>query len=412
VGLHRLVRLFTRFSAQVSAPAANSLEEFAGSLGFCDRNSFQRLLEHERRRSRRNNQPLNAVGLRYGAPGAAPSGAEADQSAWKRILEEVAHHLRDTDLRHFDGHEITVLLPDTNSDGASVAGQRLADLTSTCLEGVVPSAEAKKYLAFRHWLVTEVNPPARAEDSQPPTPSGSRDGRAERGSGRFDGRASPRPPTHSRSRWSGPALAKRAIDLVGASTGTVLALPVMAVIALAIKLTSPGPVLFRQPRLGHGGRVFSMLKFRTMRVDGDDQLHRDYIRSLIENGTRENRGTADQPVFKLTNDPRVIPLGCFLRRWSLDELPQLWNVIAGDMSLVGPRPSVHYEVENYRSWYFQRLEAKPGLTGLWQVHGRARTTFDDMVRMDLRYIRKWSLLLDLRLMARTFDAVLRRQGGL
>jgi lipopolysaccharide/colanic/teichoic acid biosynthesis glycosyltransferase len=408
VAILGLVKLFTSPSTRVSGAGTKSLEEFASRLGFWDTASFQRLLDHERRRSRRNNQPLSAVGLRYRAsPGA--SSDEPDLLVWRRMLEGIAHHARDTDLKHFDGDEITVLLPETSAARASAAAARLASLIGRRLEGLLPAGQVEHGLIIRHWVVTE-DRPASAGDSEPPAPAGGEE-RTDVGGARVDDRAGSGMPTR-RSRLLQRATVKRTIDIVGASMGILLVLPLMAVIGVAIRLTSPGPALFRQPRLGHRGRRFLMLKFRTMRANGDDQIHREYLRRLIENGEGVNRGTADQPVFKLTNDPRLIPLGCFLRRWSLDELPQLWNVIAGDMSLVGPRPSVYYEVEHYKPWHFQRFEAMPGLTGLWQVDGRARTTFDDMVRMDVRYIRSWSLFLDLTLMARTFDTVLRRQGGL
>ncbi len=325
--------------------------------------------------------------------------------------ECIAHNLRDTDLKHVSGHGLTVLLPNTSADGAAVVGRRLCDIVRTNIGGVRPRAEGRGGAAVRQWRMIET-PPAALGGSRSPAPSGTGEARAECGDRGVAARTLTGAPASLRYRESGPALAKRAIDLVGATLGAVLALPLMGLIAAAIKLTSPGLVLFRQQRIGYRGRAFSMLKFRTMRVDGSEEPHREYIRRLIENGARENRGTESQPVFKLTNDPRVTPLGVFLRRWSLDELPQLWNVMVGDMSLVGPRPSVHYEIQSYRPWHFQRLEAKPGLTGLWQVHGRARTTFDDMVRMDVRYLKRWSLLLDMKLIAGTFGAVLRREGGL
>lgn len=405
-----LTRLLAVWSARFSDSEAVSVGDVA-SLGFSDTDTFRRMLEDEHRRRHGSHRPLSAVAIRYRAAPPEPSVARPARSVRKRMLECVAHNLRDTDLKHFDGRAITVLLPDTSADGAAIVGQRLSDLARTSFEGVVPRGEAGEGVVFRHWPVIEVFP-APVEGSPPPAPAGTGGTRTERGDRGVAGRTPHGAPAHPGHRWSGPALAKRAIDLVGASLGVVLTLPLMGLIAAAIKLTSPGPALFRQQRVGYRGREFSMLKFRTMRVDGNDELHREYIRSLIENGARENRGTESRPVFKLTDDPRVTPLGALLRRWSLDELPQLWNVIAGDMSLVGPRPSVHYEIESYRPWYFQRLEAKPGLTGFWQVHGRARTTFDDMVRMDLRYLKRRSLLLDVKLIAGTFGAVLRRRGGL
>ena len=193
---------------------------------------------------------------------------------------------------------------------------------------------------------------------------------------------------------------KRVIDIVGSAVLLIVIAPVMLAIALMIWLTSKGPVLFRQERVGEGGRRFEILKFRTMRVDAED--HRHAIEDLNE---------ADGPVFKIRQDPRVTGIGRPLRRWSLDELPQLLNVLRGDMSLVGPRPPLPSEVETYNVWELQRLEAKPGLTCIWQVSGRSEVDFRTWVEMDLEYIATWSLVLDLVLLAKTVPAVLKRDGA-
>lgn len=194
--------------------------------------------------------------------------------------------------------------------------------------------------------------------------------------------------------------AKRAFDLTTASLLVLLGLPLWAAIAAAIKLTSPGPVLYRQVRVGRGGREFAMFKFRTM-VRGADGLATQ-LQHL--NGARGSH-------FKIRQDPRVTPVGRWLRRWSLDELPQLLNVLRGEMSLVGPRPAVPREVALYGEEERNRLEATPGITGLWQVSGRADLPFDECVRLDAFYIQNWSLLLDLYILARTVPAVLTGRGA-
>ena len=200
---------------------------------------------------------------------------------------------------------------------------------------------------------------------------------------------------------------KRLIDVVLASVGLALAGPLMLATSLAIRMRSPGPVLFRQPRVGMDGRPFEMLKFRTMEPGADSRSHERYVTELIRgNGTR-----ADGALYKLAGDNRVTGLGRFLRRFSIDETPQLLNVLRGDMSVVGPRPPLPYEVAVYEDWHRRRLEAKPGLTGLWQVSGRSRLTFEQMVRLDLRYIETWSPLLDLRIVLRTIPALLRRDAA-
>ena len=203
--------------------------------------------------------------------------------------------------------------------------------------------------------------------------------------------------------------AKGAIDVLGSAAALIVFSPLFLIIAAAITCTSEGPVFFRQERLGLNGRVFSLLKFRTMNTDSDPRRHREYIEKYIG----EQQGAAVEPgVFKLKDDPRVTAVGKFLRKTSLDELPQFINVLKGEMSLVGPRPPIPYECDLYDIWHKNRLlSCKPGITGLWQVTGRSRTTFDEMVRLDLKYIREWNLWLDLKIMLMTPKAVLGGKGA-
>jgi exopolysaccharide biosynthesis polyprenyl glycosylphosphotransferase len=207
---------------------------------------------------------------------------------------------------------------------------------------------------------------------------------------------------------------KRAIDILGSAAALLVFAPVFAAIALIIKLTSKGPVLFKQERLGHYGKPFTVLKFRSMRTDCDSRIHQDYVSQFIA-GKVEEKPAADSgaaPVFKIQKDPRITPIGQFIRKTSLDEVPQFWNVLRGDMSLVGPRPPIAYEFRAYDVWHRRRvLEIKPGITGLWQVEGRSRTRFDDMVRLDLRYARSWSIWLDLRILLQTPAAVILGDGA-
>jgi lipopolysaccharide/colanic/teichoic acid biosynthesis glycosyltransferase len=203
-------------------------------------------------------------------------------------------------------------------------------------------------------------------------------------------------------------IAKRLMDIVGSLFGLLLFSPLFLVIALLIKATSKGPILFRQPRYGQYGKKFTFLKFRSMYVDNDDAIHRAFVRRLI---TAKEEGSVDGS-YKITNDPRVTPLGAFLRKSSLDELPQFLNVLRGEMSLVGPRPPIPYELEDYDAWHRHRLlGSKPGITGLWQVKGRSSTSFDSMVRLDLQYIREWSLWLDIKLLLQTPLAVVKGKGA-
>jgi len=207
-----------------------------------------------------------------------------------------------------------------------------------------------------------------------------------------------------------PRIAKRILDIAGSIATLILFSPLFLLISLGIKLTSRGPVLFKQERIGHRGARFTFLKFRSMKCVNDPSVHQEYVRRFISGRIHSGRG--NQGVYKILEDPRVTPFGKFLRKTSLDELPQFINVLKGEMSLVGPRPPIPYEVESYQPWHLRRVfEAKPGITGLWQVNGRSSTTFDDMVRLDLRYARNWSLWLDIKILLRTPEAILSGKGA-
>ncbi|MCL5027336.1 MAG: sugar transferase, partial [Chloroflexi bacterium] len=202
-------------------------------------------------------------------------------------------------------------------------------------------------------------------------------------------------PLHGTSR-----VLKRLGDMALAGLLIAITSPISAVIALAIHFDSPGPIFFRQQRVGRDGRAFTLLKFRSMWVDAEERL---------ANLLQHNEATG--PIFKMRNDPRLTRVGRFIRRWSLDELPQLYNVVRGDMSLVGPRPPIPSEVECYEEWHRRRLEVRPGLTGLWQVSGRSDLSFDEMVLLDIWYIENWSPLLDFKILLRTIPAVLLGTGA-
>jgi len=200
-------------------------------------------------------------------------------------------------------------------------------------------------------------------------------------------------------------VAKRSLDVVASAALLAVLSPLMLLIAGLIKLKSEGPVLFKQVRVGQHGRPFKMLKFRTMYVNADHDIHKAFVTDLIN-------AAPTNGVFKIVHDPRVTSIGQMLRKSSLDELPQFWNVLRGEMSLVGPRPPLPYEVKQYKSWHRRRIfDAKPGITGLWQVTGRSRTTFDEMVRLDLRYAKTRSLWADIKILLATPAAVISGKGA-
>lgn len=210
-----------------------------------------------------------------------------------------------------------------------------------------------------------------------------------------------------------PSMLKRGMDIMGSLAALILFSPLFVAIMIAIKMTSRGPVFYRQERIGRYGRPFIFIKFRSMYVENDVAVHKEWFRKFVSGQAQLYATKANgNGVYKLPNDPRVTRIGRLLRRTSLDELPQFINVLKGEMSMVGPRPPIPYEVQAYQSWHRGRiLEAKPGITGLWQVNGRSRLAFDDMVRLDLRYARGWSLWLDFKILLQTPKAVVLGEGA-
>jgi len=210
----------------------------------------------------------------------------------------------------------------------------------------------------------------------------------------------------TRSRQRTDAFARRTLDLALSVALLVVLAPLLLIIALLVRLDSSGPAVYRQRRVGLRGREFSVNKFRSMRSNADQKRHRDYVNQLITSEAESEEG-----LYKLVVDDRITRVGRFLRRWSLDELPQLWNVVRGEMSLVGPRPVIPYEVECYPDWYHGRFAVKPGLTGLWQVSGRNEKTYEEMVALDIEYAQRRTIWLDLSILLRTVKVVLTHRGA-
>jgi exopolysaccharide biosynthesis polyprenyl glycosylphosphotransferase len=199
---------------------------------------------------------------------------------------------------------------------------------------------------------------------------------------------------------------KRIVDLVMATGLLLITWPVLLISTIAVKLTSKGPVIFRQERVGQNGRIFPCYKFRSMYMENDPKFHREFAREWIFDTEKSKQEEKGKIIYKLTADPRITPVGRLFRQFSVDELPQLFNVLKGDMSMVGPRPPLPYEVSLYRNWHLRRLDVMPGITGLWQVSGRNLLTFEEMVRLDLQYIENWSVWLEIRILLKTVWVVL------
>lgn len=352
--------------------------------------SFQRTLSLERKRTERSRKPFLLMLVDFGD--LAPS--EANGKIVSQILSALSASIRATDIIgwHSKDSIIGVLFTEIIIDDSSSMITAMMARVSTALSKTLSLAQLNQVSISFHIF------PETWDGSMRDTPT--------------NPTLYPDISEYEKRRKASRVL-KRVIDVVGSVTGLILLAPVFAAVAAAIKLTSKGPVFYRQERIGRHGRRFTFLKFRSMYVDNDATLHREYVRRLIAGDTAPTSANVNgHGVYKITRDPRVTKIGNFLRRSSLDELPQLINVLRGEMSLVGPRPPVPYEVEEYDIWHRVRLlEAKPGITGLWQVNGRSRVKFDDMVRLDIRYARTWSLWLDIKILLRTPHAVLLGEGA-
>jgi lipopolysaccharide/colanic/teichoic acid biosynthesis glycosyltransferase len=359
------------------------------SYGILSQELFARTLYIERKRTERSGRSFVLM-LLESTRLLKPDG---DHQTLGQVLLALSRSTRDTDTKgwHKEGSTLGVIFTELGADmdGRSVANALLTKvmnaLTGTLTIGQINEIRLSFHAFPESW---DKHSPADEE------------------SGLYDDllyEIAPKPL---------PRAAKRLMDIAGSLMALVIGLPVFAAIAIAVRLTSKGPILFRQQRLGQYGKKFNFLKFRSMSVNNDSAIHEEYIKSFIANANGSSQTVAGTLTYKLAADPRVTPLGRFLRKTSLDELPQFVNVLKGDMSLVGPRPPVVYEAARYRPWHRTRLlAAKPGLTGLWQVAGRSRVKFDDMVRMDLKYATSWSLWLDIKILLRTPLAVVSGNGA-
>lgn len=368
-----------------------SISKLPALQGFLPRDLFVRTLYVERKRSERSGRGFVLMLLES----AKLLKASLDRQTIEKVLLALSGSTRDTDIKGWYREDtiIGVIFTELGDevDGRTVANALLGKVTGSLAACLTLDQINEIRISFH------VYPEDWEKAGQGDEPD----------SGFYDDLL------HEREPQRVPRAIKRSMDIAGSLLALIVGAPLFAVIAIAIKLTSQGPVFFRQKRLGQYGRTFGFLKFRSMKVNNDPTIHREYVKRFIANGDGCSQSAdGKHPVYKLAHDPRVTSIGSFLRRTSLDELPQFINVLKGEMSLVGPRPPVPYEVEAYRLWHRTRLlAAKPGITGLWQVSGRSRVKFDDMVRMDLRYASSWSLWLDLKILIQTPQAVLSGNGA-
>ena len=371
--------MHTRATPQTRRRAV-STEEYGIRQHILEEPIFRTALIRERKRSDRSNRPLLLLLARDARGTSTPATARAMAAAVLAIKD-------DSDLAGWyeDGKTIGLLAPEIVAPLGSITRNLEWRLRGELERRLGPDAAARVEIAIH----ASSHPKQRGREGLlPVNPLLAAD-----------------PPAPAYDRL------KRWLDMGVSLALLVMLSPILLVIAALVKLKSPGPVLFEQTRVGQGMRPFKMLKFRTMHVNNDHAVHHEFVTAFIKAGAQA-QVDGQNGMFKLANDRRVTAIGRILRKTSLDELPQLWNVVRGDMSLVGPRPPLWYEVDEYQPWHCRRvLEAKPGITGLWQVAGRSRTTFDEMVRLDLRYARGRSLWTDVKILLATPAAVIVGKGA-
>jgi lipopolysaccharide/colanic/teichoic acid biosynthesis glycosyltransferase len=382
----------TLLSTDKVAKATNPLAGWSspGTHEVLKEDTFKRMIAIERKRTERSSEPFLLMLLETGNH----QGSAKNEKAFDNILSILPLSIRETDLIGWYKDRITVGVMFTGlprKDKSSILSVILSKVSSTLADQLTADQFNQISISF-HFFPDDWDHDNRGRPSNPalyPDLSSSTKG------------------------VSSLHLIKQAMDIVGSGLLLLLFMPLLLMIALTIKLSSKGPVLFRQQRVGQHGRYFTFLKFRSMRTDNDPNVHKEYTTKLIAGEIEQNiSASGGKGIYKLTNDRRITRIGKFLRRTSLDELPQLINVLKGDMSLVGPRPAIPYELAAYQTWHRRRvLEVKPGITGLWQVTGRSRVKFDEMVRLDLRYATSWSPWLDLKILMRTPRAVIEGTGA-
>jgi lipopolysaccharide/colanic/teichoic acid biosynthesis glycosyltransferase len=383
----------TLFRVENGANQADRLSEpvSAGKREVLNEDTFNRMIAVERKRTERSKQPFLLMLLEVGHPqGSAKNGGSLES-----MVSALLTSIRETDVigwykdRTIVGVMYTGLVVNNKNSVLSMILNRV----STALGDRLTADQFSQVSISFHFFPDDWDEESSGRPSNPalyPDLFGS-----------------------SKDRRS-VVMIKRGMDVAGSALMLLACGPIFLAIALAVKLSSKGPVFFRQQRVGQYGQHFTFLKFRSMRTNNDHSAHKEFITKFIASqASRQPSNGNGEGVFKLTNDPRITRVGKFLRRTSLDELPQFLNVLRGEMSLVGPRPPIPYELAAYQTWHRRRvLEVKPGITGLWQVTGRSRVNFDEMVRLDLRYATSWSPALDFTILMRTPIAVIKGEGAM
>jgi lipopolysaccharide/colanic/teichoic acid biosynthesis glycosyltransferase len=354
------------------------------------KNALERMIAIERKRTERSKEPFLLMLLEAGIP----QGSGRDGKALNRMVSALLSSTRETDVIGWYKDRTTVGVIFTGlgiNDKNTILSTILSRVSTTLRERLTSDQFSQVSISF-HFFPDDWDHDKSGRPSNPAL--------------------YPDLMIHGNGKRTLSGV-KRGMDIAGSALMLIACAPLLLIIALAIKATSKGPALFKQQRVGQYGQSFQFLKFRSMYIDNDHSVHKEYVTKLIASeADPEPSSGNEKAIYKLTNDSRITRVGKLLRRTSLDELPQLFNVLKGDMSLVGPRPAIQYELEAYQTWHRRRvLEVKPGLTGLWQVTGRSRVKFDDMVRLDLRYATSWSPWVDFKILMRTPLAVIKGAGA-
>lgn len=353
------------------------------AYGFYTESYFREMLIHERKRSERSRKPFFLVLMDV----TSLLGVNNSKRLFRKLMESFRACSRETDIKGWyrAGEMLGIIF--TEAEGAS--RDSMLNKVSSHLSDTLGAGKMKQVTLSCYCF--------------PDDGEGEEGMKTHAAIGLYD---SHKPTLINKA----SGVAKRTVDIVGSMFAIAIFSPLFLLIPLLIKLNSRGPVFFIQKRVGLGGLEFPLLKFRSMHVNNDDSIHQKFIEEFIKNkAAAEEQGK----VFKIQDDPRITGVGKWLRKTSLDELPQFFNVLMGHMSLVGPRPPIRYELKNYDLWHLRRvLEIKPGITGVWQVEGRSMTTFDNMVRLDIQYIQKKTLMLDLKLLAKTPLSVINAKGAM
>lgn len=367
---------------------AHSYGESLDIGGLCDERVFRAMLSAERRRTERTKRPFSVALIDIGVSDGVVDKADEEGIVPTSFVEELHRETRHIDIKgwYHKDKVIGVLYPETSHESLSSLEAKLHHCLVNSYGKDFSSRIGVSWFSFPQ------------EDGEP----------------LYDENEERKlfyPDLDADEEGAFRKIVRRFVDVVGSLTALVLFAPIFILAPVLIKLTSKGPVFFKQERVGEDGKKFILLKFRSMYGDSKEELHKEYVTKFIH-GQVEGDDQGKTGVYKITKDPRVTPVGSFLRRTSFDELPQFLNVLMGDMSLVGPRPALPYEVKEYDLWHKGRVwGGKPGITGKWQVEGRSSTSFDGMVRLDIKYFEKRSIWADLKLIFRTPIALLTAKGA-